>query len=94
MYTLLNGIEQHLKHPDTFEIPTELDITFLEVEDYVKLCFEEEGRASERMWVTITKIDEDNFTGTLDNEPFELKSVKLGDTINFKAKNIIGILSR
>lgn len=41
------------------------------------------------MWVKITNINGDNFTGILDNDPYCLKSVKCGDEIIFKTENII-----
>lgn len=95
MYILENGVERNKQHPDTFKIPTIEEIGELKVDDLVKLMFNENGTV-ERMWVIVSEIEafDDGklrFKGTLDNEPYELKSVGLGDVIEFSSENIISI---
>lgn len=91
VYTLLDGVKQHQLHPATFIIPSLEEKSALNVDDIIKLCFEEEGKCSERMWVKITHIDGDNFEGLLDNEPFALENIELNDVVKFNSKHIIGI---
>lgn len=88
-YTLLDGIEQNRLYPDTFHIPDRAEIQSLRPGYFVKLCFEEENNTPERMWVVITNIDGDNFTGILENEPLDIKSISYSDTVCFNSKHIL-----
>lgn len=93
MYRLLDGRQHNKKHPHTFLIPSSSDISKLIVGDYVQLCFEEDGKDSEKMWVRLTMIDEGScFEGCLDNDPFKLTYVSYGELIEFNSKHIIKIL--
>lgn len=91
LYTLLDGIKQNELFPETFKIPSKYDIAKLQVGEHVKLCFQEEGKTSERMWVKLTKIDGDKFEGKLDNDPFNLESIECGDKVSFNSKHIISL---
>ncbi|MGG1263805.1 hypothetical protein [Brevibacillus laterosporus] len=51
MYTLMDGVKQNKDCPETFEIPSKQEKEKLKVGEHVKLCFEEFGQSSERMWV-------------------------------------------
>ncbi|OEJ12998.1 hypothetical protein BFL38_00060 [Brachyspira hampsonii] len=90
-YYLENAFELNKEYPDTFKIPSKEETYSLKPDDYVKLIFTEENAVPERMWVKITNINGNNFTGILDNDPYCLKSVKCGDKIVFKTENIIDI---
>lgn len=92
MYTLIDGEEMNKQHSDTFEIPHKLRILNLKENQYVKLGFQEEGKKTERMWVLITKINDDNFEGTLDNEPFNLETIRHNDTVKFNSKHILSTM--
>ncbi|EFA76897.1 hypothetical protein PPL_09649 [Heterostelium album PN500] len=48
---------------------------------------------AERMWVKITSVDDQHqhFEGTLDNQPFSLKSIMSGDPVVFRANQILMI---
>lgn len=94
MYTLLNALQLHNKYPDTFEIPGLSEIKSLEVGDFAKLGFEEEGKATERMWVIIESIAGESFVGTLNNDPFSLESIGIDDVVNFEAKHILSTMKR
>ncbi|KQL18804.1 DUF2314 domain-containing protein [Cytobacillus solani] len=89
MYKLMNAVVQNKLHPNTFEIPTKSDIAKIKIDTYVKLCFEEVGKQSERMWVLVTFADGENFNGVLHNQPVGLRSVKHGDVVKFKHYNIL-----
>lgn len=94
-YFLENALKLHEEYTDTFEIPSKEEIDSLKINDLVKLIFTEENDnpeiMPERMWVKITEINEDNFKGILDNDPYYLKSIKCGDEVVFKSENIIDI---
>lgn len=93
MYRLESGVKMSEENPTTFHIPSKEQKNMLKKQDIVKLVFIEDDTEhhSERMWVTITDRDGDNFVGELNNEPFELKSIKYGDRVEFHADNIINI---
>lgn len=93
MYTLVDGVAQNQLHPETFEIPTKEELSSLRNGKIVKLGFEEEGKLTERMWVSIVDIgsDKSEFKGVLDNIPAQLDTVKYQDIIKFEAKNILAI---
>jgi len=92
MYTLVDAKKKNIEHPNSFEIPSKAEINSLKSGDYVKLIFEEEGANSERMWVKIMSIGNDNFHGVLMNDPFNLTSIKDGDLVVFNSKNIIEVI--
>lgn len=82
------------EHPDTFYVPSMKIIRSLKKGDIVKLMFinEKQGQFhAERMWVIITQIKGDNFTGELDNDPYEIQNLKAGDEIHFKSRHIMAI---
>jgi uncharacterized protein YegJ (DUF2314 family) len=47
-----------------------------------------EGANVEYMWVNVTSIDGDTVRGTLDNEPVELKSMKVGQAVEIKVADV------
>lgn len=55
--------------------------------DIVQLSFFNEDDLGDNMWVVVTQVAE-NFKGILANEPVEIKSLKLGDEIEFGLENI------
>lgn len=64
----------------------------LKAGDLVKLVFfsdsDTDGYKGERMWVEITDRNKENFVGKLDNEPYHLKSLKLGQILHFGTEHI------
>ena len=58
--------------------------------DIVKLRFTD-GVHGERMWVIVTERNGDDIVGELNNKPFFLTTVNLGDTVKFKAGEILDI---
>jgi uncharacterized protein YegJ (DUF2314 family) len=92
LYKLMNAKLQSKKYPESFEIPSMTEIKNLRSGSYVKLCFEEIGLNSERMWVKLTDIKGDNFHGILHNQPFGLTTVKHGDLVKFNSKHILSVM--
>lgn len=97
MYTLDDGNALHEEFPDTFFIPSALEKSHLQKNDTVKLIFRS-NNAVERMWVSIKQnpTKKDGlliFDGVLDNAPYELENLKLGDIVHFTENNIIDIFS-
>ncbi len=94
MYVLDSGVELNRQYPSTFIIPSKEEISQLKIGDLVKLVFREDT-AGERMWVKISDIsltgDHNSFVGTLDNEPYELETIKYGDTVIFSPEHVIQI---
>jgi len=92
-FYLEDVIEKNKQFPRTFLIPTQEEIDKLDIGDLIKLVFvmkkpQGNGCRAEKMWVRVTDIQKDKFTGMLDNDPYYLKSIKAGHIITFKAINI------
>lgn len=92
-YTLIDAVERNRLHPNTFHIPSTEEIMQLKKNDYAKVGFEEEGKLSEKMWVEINRIDGGKFEGKLNNDPFNLETIKDGDAVHFESKHILAIYS-
>lgn len=93
-YSLKNVREYSLTTP-TFEVPSVQEIAqHCQASDaHVKLVFEEEGKMSERMWVLVISYDPKTEVGlgTLDNDPYNLESIKCGDTVEFRGYHVCGL---
>lgn len=93
---LVDGVEKNLKFPKTFNIPTKQEILRLKINDYVKVGFihskKNEDEFSERMWIKIDKINNDDFEGLLYNDPVICKDLEFEDRICFETKNILDII--
>jgi uncharacterized protein YegJ (DUF2314 family) len=95
--TLLDGVMQNARHPDTFEIPDERTRTQLRPGDLVKLSFHQVGCdvAGERMWVRVGfKTGDTTYVGLLNNVPSFIEGLLLGDRVDFDQKNVISFQSR
>lgn len=80
----------------TFYKPSQKIIEQLKPGNICKLIFKfnsnnPEHPSAERMWVIIDSIDGDKFTGHLDNEPFYIEDIKVGDSVTFEPKHIIDL---
>lgn len=72
----------------------------LQVGTYVKLLFrfqaedaERRNFATERMWVRVTDVDDDEYyLGTLENDPEHEGTLKCGDTIHFHPLHVMQVL--
>lgn len=95
---LENIEETHKEYSDTFHIPSVQERRGLGVGRSVRLHFVFDKPApdqcrAERMWVTITeKCGNEDYRGSLENEPVYIKSLSIGDTVSFKVCHIAQIL--
>jgi hypothetical protein len=83
MHKFTNAQKMHEKHPDTFEVPSKEELNVITLGESVKISHE-----NERFWVTVTGIDKNTITGTVDNDLFCKHPFQLGDTISFKKHHI------
>ena len=90
-WTLLDAVEMNKKHPDTFEIPTGEERNGLELGDKVYLSFESKKYGSERMWVQVSYIGDEEYEGILQSFPMSFEILKHGDTIPFISQNVLNI---
>jgi len=74
---------------DTFELPSREELLDVNVGDWVKLLFSDDG--VERMWVKVTNLGERQWVGTLDNIPLFV-DYKLGDVIKFHPLDVIAVM--
>ncbi len=95
MFTIIDPRALQRDAPYTFYLPSEAALAHVAPGDSIKLIFEPTGAADpcdpERMWVEVTARDGDALTGKLDNKPFELSGLALGDTLHFAPHQIIAI---
>ena len=91
-FTLIDGVTRNAENPDTFEIPTEEERRCVVPDDLVKVGFEmeDEDLGGERMWVEVTSVDGEQFTGTLSNHPIVI-DLAFGDEVRFGLKHILSI---
>jgi hypothetical protein len=79
--------------PYTFEMPHPDEILALEPGDGVQAIFREVagGRHydAERMWVTVETIENGIVVGKLDNEPYDMPLLKLGDPVRIPLTHVI-----
>lgn len=80
--------------PYTFYKPSREVIAQLEPGNQAKLIFSFDSDdpsvpQAERMWVEITEVFEDGFSGYLDNDPAYIKNLKHRDPIQFEECHII-----
>ena len=95
-YRLTDGIERNRARPDTFHVPSDETKARLQPGDFVKLGFDampppEQSLRGERMWVIITERNGDSFVGELNNVPFVLTDLQLGERVEFEARHILDI---
>ncbi len=95
-YHIQDVTETNREFPRTFLIPSREHLSTLKVGDLVKLIFVMNDEAddkcrAERMWLKITSIEGSKYKGQLDNQPYYLKTVQVGDEIEFIDHNIAEI---
>jgi hypothetical protein len=96
-FTDASIIQKEAKY--TFYRPSERVIQKLKKGNLVKLIFEVQREtrddlskpmpSAERMWVIITERNGDRFKGTVNNDPYIIRDLKLDDVVEFEAKHII-----
>lgn len=91
-YTLRDCAEQNRLYPELFFIPKNSDIDSLVIGSIVKLFFiNSHTHETEGMWVTITKILDNELEGFLSNKPDLIDGLKFRDTVHFHRSNIANI---
>jgi hypothetical protein len=97
-WCLESGLERHLLHPESFEIPAEQVRRNLSPGDFAKLTFVvqvegDEETIVERMWTVVREVAGDTYFGLLDNEPeiTENDEFWLGSEIPFGQEHIIAV---
>ena len=92
---VLDDVENYkLEFGNKFYLPEREKRQNLRTGDIVKLIFRfEDGEFAqvERMWVVVSKTNNGEFTGILDNEPFIKGYLNAGDEIKFNYKNVLEI---
>jgi len=83
MHNFINAQEMAKKYPDTFKVPSLEELSKIKQDDLVKVCLN-----SERFWVKIVEVHEDEIIGEVDNQLFEEQPFGLGDIITFKREHI------
>jgi hypothetical protein len=82
--------------PYTFFLPSENELLAVAPGDLVKLTLVGlpggHNYEAERMWVKVTGVADDDLTGSLENEPFELHQLRIGDSIRFNRFQVIDII--
>lgn len=97
-WCLESGLERHLLHPESFEIPDEAIRTGLQPGDFAKLIFviaveEDDEPIVERMWVVVREAADGGYFGLLDNEPDidENDEFWLGTEVPFGPEHVIEV---
>jgi uncharacterized protein YegJ (DUF2314 family) len=95
MLKLKNAERLHRAAPSTFELLPREERAALRPGDLAKVCLEARGhrRGSERLWVRVQRVSGEApiFRGVLDNEPFTLDGVRLGDAVRFGPEHVYDI---
>jgi hypothetical protein len=79
--------------PYTYFMPWPEELAALEPGDGVKAIFHETagGRDydGERMWVLVERVENGFVVGKLDNEPYDMPSIRLGDLVRIPLTHVI-----
>lgn len=90
VYALVDCWERHERNPETFKIPSDLEIATLRAGDSAKLIFQ--GPAGGNwLWVEIQGRKGPHFTGRLDDDPIAVPGMKLGDNVEFHFRHIADV---
>lgn len=87
---LVDAEQRQAEHPDTFEIPDAELRSILDKGLLAKVILESNG-AGERVWLKITRVDGDTYTGSCMNDPIFTTVVRKGTRIRFGARHIIDV---
>lgn len=95
-YTILDPRPLAAAAPYTFFLPSPQELAAIDKGDVVKLLFEysheTEKWGTERMWVIVESVDDQELKGVLDNRPSEPTSpLQVGDEVAFKRRDTLAI---
>lgn len=81
--------------PYTFFLPPAEHLAQLREGDLIKAIFSDRdgGHGAERMWVTIERVAQDYFVGTLSNQPDDMQNLEEGDPVSIPNSHIIAALT-
>lgn len=94
-YKLADAEALSRRNPIRYEIPSSRERQDLEDHCWVELGFLDEAGSMERLIVQVNEREggEDIFYGKLGQVPQLVKSISIGDSIQFSAKNVFHIVS-
>ena len=91
-WSLINGEERRQEAPYTFFLPHPDYLAMLQVGDMAKLLFEYYGETEkyggERMWVSVDRLTDEGYEGTLLSTPCE-KHIEKGTIVQFRREHIL-----
>ncbi|MEO9898575.1 MAG: DUF2185 domain-containing protein [Paracoccaceae bacterium] len=93
-WRLLDPRPIHRENKYTFFLPSEAEKNAVQKGEFVKLAFESldpNNGMVERMWVIYRGQDENGWYGDLDNEPYDIEELHLGDRIHFQSHHIYSV---
>lgn len=101
-FFLESGIQLHADAPTTFWIPSDKAKDNIKPGDIVKLSFAirtinidgREELTAERMWVVVSKREDDWFIGILDNQPTCTDEIQPGLVLEFRTEHVINIYDK
>ncbi len=81
--------------PYTFFLPPPEHLDELREGDLIKAIFTDRdgGHGAERMWVTIERVAQDYFVGTLSNQPDDMQNLEEGDPVSIPKSHVIAALT-
>lgn len=82
----IDAQQKHLEFPDTFNVPTEEELSQIEVGWTVKIC-----NGIERFWTEVVEIAEEYLLVRVDNRLVNNRGYNLGDILWIEKKNIYEI---
>lgn len=91
-FSIIDARALNQKHPRTFKLPTQKKLDALRPGDFAKVIFKSQGgdKMRERMWVRITSVKGNSYSGKLDNKPaFSGTGLRVGSVVKFQRRNII-----
>ncbi len=79
------------QHPDTFEVASIDRLRdIVQPGVYAKICVKDGAFQGERIWTTVTEVDDVNVKATLANEPFGF-NMDFGDEVEFQLRHIYNV---
>lgn len=95
-YGIEDPTETAKENPYTFHMPSEAELDTVTEGTIIKLNIKSippsRHTHSERMWVIVTKRNGNEFTGKLNNIPYDIPQLKLHDELHFVRHEIINVL--
>ena len=89
----VNAVEMHKQHPDTFEVPSNKELSALKKGDFVKVCLQDDNRNGERFWCEVIYVDKakKKITAAVNNELVFYPEIELGLEVKFDFNNVYAI---